>query len=383
MEAVGRLAGGVAHDFNNAIGVVAGYSSLLKERLAGDETAVRYADEISKAGNRAAALTRQLLAFSRKQVIQPTILDLNSLLTETEKMLRRLIGEDVEINIVRGAGLGRVKADVGQVEQVVLNLAINARDAMPQGGKLTIETGNAELDETIGTVHANAKPGRYVMLSVSDTGCGMDRETLNHIFEPFFTTKGPTKGTGLGLSTVYAIVEKAGGYIWVYSEPGKGARFKVYLPLIEDAAQPLAAGPDQFAAPRGTETILLVEDEEQMRVLMRTCLERGGYTVLHVPHGEAAIQMVSQHDGPIHMLLTDVVMPGINGRELAQSLSLSRPEMKVLYISGYTADLVAERGILQPEVAVLEKPFTKDALLWKVHEVLHSARLGKSTGAGK
>jgi signal transduction histidine kinase/ActR/RegA family two-component response regulator len=380
MEAVGRLAGGIAHDFNNAIGVIVGYSALMKEGLAPDNKLVRYADEVSKAGHRAASLTRQLLAFSRKQVIQPTVIDLNSTLREMEKMLHRLIGEDIQLTIVLAPDLGRVKADAGQLDQILMNLAVNARDAMPQGGKLIIETSNAELDESNLSGHTYAKPGRYVMISVSDTGCGMDKETISHIFEPFYTTKGPGKGTGLGLSTVYGIVKQSEGYIWVYSEPGKGARFKIYFPRIEAAADPTARAPE-VAVAAGSETILLVEDDESMRNLTRTCLESNGYRVLDVANGESAIQTVAHHKGPIHLLLTDVVMPGISGRQLAESLSLSRPEMKCLYMSGYTADLIAQHGVLDPQVALLEKPFTKEALLRRVRQVLDGGALTMSASA--
>lgn len=379
MEAVGRLAGGVAHDFNNAIGVIVGYSTLLKERLTTDQTAQRYADEIGKAGHRAASLTRQLLIFSRKQVIQPAVLDLNSVITETESMLRRLIGEHIQITTVRGDKLGRVKADPGQMDQVLMNLAVNARDAMPQSGRLIIETANAELDATSISKDISVTPGRYVMLSVTDTGCGMDKETQARIFEPFFTTKEPGKGTGLGLSTVYGIVKQSGGHIWVYSEPGKGTRFKIYLPQIEDhATVPLVA--DESVVPGGSETVLLVEDEEPMRALTRLCLTTAGYTVLDAPNGEAAIQTVSRHEGPIHLLLTDVVMPGVSGRLLAENLRLLRPEMRLLYMSGYTADLIADHGVLQSNEALIEKPFTREALLRKVRTVLDEERRSEAAG---
>jgi two-component system cell cycle sensor histidine kinase/response regulator CckA len=380
MEAVGQLAGGVAHDFNNAIGVIVGYSALLKDGLSSNETLNRYADEIDKAGHRAASLTRQLLAFSRKQVIQPTVVDLNALVAETEKMLRRLIGEDIELVLVRTPGLGRTRLDVGQVDQILMNLAVNARDAMTSGGKLVIELSNAELDETNLARRSYAKPGSYVMLSVSDTGCGMDKETQNHIFEPFFTTKGPGQGTGLGLSTVYGIVKQSEGYIWVYSEPGKGTTFKIYFPRIEAAAEPIKRV-DASEIPRGSETILVVEDDEAMRALTRTCLESGGYSVLDVSNGEAAIRAVTENGGAIHLMVTDVIMPGISGRQLAESVLLVRPKMKVLYISGYTADLIARQGILEKQVALLEKPFTKGALLRKVREILDGEQLAKSARA--
>jgi PAS domain S-box-containing protein len=381
MEAIGRLAGGIAHDFNNAIGVIVGYGALLKEGLAGNDTLRRYAEEVGKAGHRAAALTRQLLAFSRKQVIQPTILDLNGVVSDTEKMLRRLIGEDVDLVFLREPNLSRIRADRGQVDQILMNLAVNARDAMPQGGKLVIQTANAELDETNLSQHAYAKPGRYVMLSVSDTGCGMDKETQARIFEPFFTTKGEGVGTGLGLSTVYGVVKQSGGYIWVYSEPGKGARFKIYFPLVEAAADPVAQ-PETSEIPRGSETILLVEDDDSMRDLTRTCLLSAGYTVLDVQNGADAIHAASHHAGPLELLLTDVVMPGINGRQLAESLSTLKPELHILYMSGYTADLVAQHGILDPHVVLLEKPFTKEALLRKVRKVLDGGYLANAASAG-
>ena len=381
MEAVGRLAGGVAHDFNNALGVIVGYSALLKERLTEDATSQRYADEVGKAGERAASLTRQLLAFSRKQVTQPVVLDLNTVVGETEKMIRRLIGEDIEVTIVRGKNLGRVRADPSQVDQILMNLAVNSRDAMPRGGRITIETTNAELDETNLGQYAYAKPGHYVMLSVSDTGCGIDKETQAHIFEPFFTTKEPGKGTGLGLSMVYGIVKQSEGYIWVYSEPDKGTCFKIYLPRVEAALQNKAPI-NNSEPPTGSETILLVEDDEAMRTLTHNCLQCGGYNVLVVGGGEAAIEAVSEHHGPVHLLLTDVVMRGINGRELAETLAISRPELKVLYMSGYTADVIAQRGILDPEVVLLEKPFTKEALLRKVRRVLDGERRADAATAG-
>jgi PAS domain S-box-containing protein len=382
MEAVGRLAGGVAHDFNNALGVIVGYSTLLKDRLLSDTAGQRYADEIGKAGQRAASLTRQLLAFSRKQVVQPLVLNLNEVVTETEKMLRRLIGEDIEMIIVRHPTLGNVRADLGQIDQVLMNLVVNARDAMPQGGRLVIETANADLDETNLGQHYYAKPGRYVVLSVSDTGCGMDKETQAHIFEPFFTTKGPGQGTGLGLSTVYGIVKQSDGYVWVYSEPGNGARFKVYLPRVEAAASKLLPA-DKSAVPGGSETILLVEDDEAMRTLTKHCLRQGGYTVLDVPDGEVAIRAISEHQGDIHLLLTDVVMPGVSGRQLAQSLAVARPGMRLLYMSGYTADIIAGRGILEPEVDLLEKPFTQEALLRRVRKALDGEPFTHVAAAGQ
>jgi signal transduction histidine kinase/ActR/RegA family two-component response regulator len=382
MEAVGLLAGGVAHDFNNALSVITGYSGLLQMRLPADDPLVRYAEEIAKAAHRAAGLTRQLLAFSRKQVIQPVILDLNSLIVEMEKMLRRLIGENIEIFITRDVGLARVKADASQMEQILMNLAVNARDAMLQGGKVTIRTENADLDETYSLQHLHFKPGRYVILSFSDTGCGMDKETLARIFEPFFTTKEPGKGTGLGLSTVYGIVKQNGGYISAYSEPGQGTTFKIYLPQAEGTVQSTpAVRTAEILPPRGSETILLVEDEEALRTLARNCLENQGYCVLEAADGNAAIATAEKHSGPIQLLLTDVIMPGMNGRDLADRLTELRPTIKVLYLSGYASDLIAQYGVLDPQILLLEKPFTLRALLIKVQEALRPSAKAKAAGA--
>ncbi len=370
MEAVGRLAGGVAHDFNNALGVITGYSDLLQMRLPPGDPLRGYADEIAKAGHRAASLTRQLLAFSRKQVIQPVALDLNSVVADMEKMLHRLIGEDIQITVKRAANLDSIKADPGQVEQVLMNLAVNARDAMPQGGKLFVETANIELDETYRLQHSYVKPGHYVMLSFSDTGCGIDKEAQTHIFEPFFTTKEAGKGTGLGLSTVYGIVKQSGGYILVYSEKQQGTTFKLYWPRVQETAVPTTMGKSTPQISQGTETVLLVEDEEPLRQLARTCLETAGYTVLCVPDGRAAIDVVKQYPEPIQLLLTDVIMPGMSGRDLAKVVAALRPTIKVLFMSGYTNDLIAQYGVLAPETMLLEKPFTLYSLLNKVESVL-------------
>jgi PAS domain S-box-containing protein len=373
MEAIGRLAGGIAHDFNNLLMVISGYSEFLLDRL-GPEPALRTpAQEIASAAVRATSLTRQLLAFSRKQMLAPKILDLNGVVTENLKMLTRVIGEDIDLVMVPATGLGAVRADVGQVEQVIMNLAVNARDAMPSGGKLTIETSNVSLDEDYARFHAPLNPGDYVMLAISDTGAGMDSETQSRIFEPFFTTKGP-KGTGLGLSTVYGIVKQSGGYIWVYSEPGKGTTFKIYLPRVAEAA----AGPAQVAAPaesaiaEGTETILLVEDEANLRYLARQFLEKQGYRVLEADDGAAAMQIATARDAVIHLLLTDVIMPGMNGRELALRISEIRPNVKVLYMSGYTENVIGRNGMLDDGVRLLQKPFTLHDLKSKVREVLDS-----------
>jgi two-component system cell cycle sensor histidine kinase/response regulator CckA len=381
MEAVGQLAGGVAHDFNNALSVITGYSDLLQVSLPSGAPSHRYAVEIAKAGHRAAALTRQLLAFSRKQVIQPVVLDLNAATRELEKMLRRLIGENIEITFKRGPGLGRVKMDPGQVEQILMNLAVNSRDAMPQGGRLSIETANVDLDEIYVRQNVYVRPGAYVMLSVSDTGCGMDKETQIHIFEPFFTTKGPGKGTGLGLSTVYGIAKQNAGYVMVSSEVGKGTTFRLYLPRRNEAAEftlPLQA---LESVPRGTETVLVVEDEDPLRTLIHTCLESTGYSVLDAPDAAAALKLVKRQRSRIDLLLSDVVMPGMSGRELAKHLMALQPKVKLLYMSGYANDLVDHRGTLQRDTLLLEKPFTLHTLLTRVYQALHTHQRHKGAAA--
>jgi PAS domain S-box-containing protein len=372
MESIGRLAGGVAHDFNNLLGVMSGYGELLRKRVAGDPRLLRYTEDIVKAAERAAGLTRQLLAFSRKQVLQPKILDLNAVVAEMEKMLRRLIGEDVQLVTVFDEHLGTVKADPGQVEQVLMNLAVNARDAMPKGGRLTIETSNADLDDAYRRQHPGVSAGRYVMLAVSDTGLGMPPEVKAHIFEPFFTTKEPGKGTGLGLATVHGIVKQSGGHIWVYSEPEHGTSFKIYIPRADQAAESVEPGTVATELPRGTETVLLVEDEGALRELVSECLESLGYTILDARHGAEALKVCERHDGPIHLLITDVVMPGMSGRELAAQLLSTRPRTRVLYMSGYTDDAVVLHGVLAEDVAFLQKPFTELTLARKVREVLGS-----------
>ena len=373
MEAVGRLAGGIAHDFNNLLMVISGYSEFLLERLGADPTLRGHAQEIANAAERATSLTRQLLAFSRKQMLAPKIVDLNGVVTENVKMLTRLIGEDIDLVMVPGPDIGAVKADPGQIEQVIMNLAVNARDAMPHGGKLTIETANVTLDANYARFHAPVKPGDYVMLAISDTGMGMDADTQAHIFEPFFTTKG-LKGTGLGLSTVYGIVKQSEGYIWLYSEAGKGTSFKIYLPRFSATGEALATQPalaaDAEQPSPGHETILLVEDEENLRRLARQSLETQGYRVIDAPDGAAAIRISQAHKGPIHLLLTDVIMPGMNGRELANQLSPTRPEMRVLYMSGYTENHIGHNGTLDEGITLLQKPFTLPALKAKVREVL-------------
>jgi len=373
MEAVGRLAGGIAHDFNNLLMVISGYCEFLLDRVGADPELRGPAQEIANAANRATALTRQLLAFSRKQMLAPKILDLNAVVTENLKLLDRLIGEDIDMVMVPGANLGAVKADPGQVEQVIMNLAVNARDAMPSGGKLTLETSNVTLDETYARFHPPAQPGEYVMIAISDTGMGMDTETQTHIFEPFYTTKG-LKGTGLGLSTVYGIIKQSGGFIYVYSEQGKGTTFKIYLPRVSATGESISAQLPvaTMQSEPGKETILVVEDETNLRRLARQFLEKQGYTVLEAADGALAIKVSALYPGPIHLLLTDVIMPGMNGRELANQLSRVRPEMKVLYMSGYTENAIGHNGTLDVGITLLQKPFTLPALQSKVREVIDS-----------
>jgi len=310
-------------------------------------------------------------------VLQPKNLDLNASVLGLEKLLKRLMGEDIEMKTIVAAGLGTMKADPAQVEQVLMNLVVNARDAMPTGGRIIVETSNVDLDRTYASEHVTVKPGRYVMLAVSDTGTGMSAETAAHIFEPFFTTKGGTKGTGLGLATVYGIVKQSGGYIWVYSEPGQGTSFKVYLPRVTEAPQPAPTTPTRAAALMGSETLLLVEDDEMVRNLARRMLEARGYTVLSASRGEDALGVVERHDGPIDLLVTDVVMPGMSGRSVAQRLLELRPGLKVLYLSGYTDDAIVRHGMLEPGIAFLQKPFSADALARKVREVLDARPAGK------
>ena len=369
MEAVGQLSGGIAHDFNNILSVILGYSEILEAGLDKNSKLRKTALEITKAGQRAAALTRQLLAFSRQQVLEPQVLNLNTVVSDTKKMLRRLIGEHITITSKLEADLGQVVADRVQIEQVIMNLAVNARDAMPNGGTLTIETRNIRLDEEYAAQHPPTAPGNYVELVMSDTGLGMDAQTLSHIFEPFFTTKEVGKGTGLGLATVYGVVKQSGGYIWVYSEPGLGTTFKVYLPRVVKGAAQRESGDNAAAPAHGTETILLVEDEESLRTLTRTMLEQSGYTVLEAGSGLEAIELAQNQGGPIDLLLTDIVMPGINGREVARNLTQARPGLKVVYMSGYSG--FANRSHDSQEEVLLSKPFTRDALLSRVREALN------------
>ena len=370
MEAVGRLAGGIAHDFNNLLTAIVGYSQLLLGRLEAGNPMQEELEEIRKAGERAASLTRQLLAFSRKELLQPQVLDLNALVANIDKMLRRLIGEHIELVTMFGPQLEPIEADPTQLEQVVLNLVVNARDAMPQGGKIVIETTNLELDEAYAHQHVSVSPGRYVMLAVSDQGSGMNTETLRHIFEPFYTTKRHEEGTGLGLSTVYGVVKQNRGNIWVYSEVGRGTTFKVYVPQVNQVVDARKTEAVSTAVARGTETVLLAEDEELVRKFVRSILEKSGYTVLEAHHGSEALRVALQHPGPIHLLLTDMVMPLMDGKLLAQRMVGLRPGIRVLYMSGYSENAVVHYGVLESGTAFIEKPFTVETLARKVRDVL-------------
>ncbi|OGK76843.1 MAG: hypothetical protein A2X52_17170 [Candidatus Rokubacteria bacterium GWC2_70_16] len=369
MEGIGRLAGGIAHDFNNLLTVISGRTDLLAEALGQQSPLRRHVDSIRNVAERATGLTRQLLAFSRRQALQPRVVDLNAATQGMHEVLGRLIGEDIDLVTVLGPALGRVKVDPSQMEQVILNLVVNARQAMPEGGRLTIETGNVELGEEYARTHAEVEPGRYVMLAVTDTGHGMDAGTKARIFEPFFTTRGPGQGTGLGLATVYGIVKQHGGHIWVYSEPGRGTTFKIYLPRVEETAEEAAPAALE-ALPRGSETILLVEDEEEVRALARETLEAGGYRVLEAASPHEALRLAQEHDGPIHLIVSDVVMPEMSGRALVDRLAALRPDARVLYMSGYTENAIVHQGVLDPSIAFLQKPFTPGALARKVREVL-------------
>ncbi len=374
MEAVGKLAGGIAHDFNNLLTAITGYSELALNRMADEDPIRGHIQEIRNVSERAAALTRQLLAFSRRQVLQPRVIDLNAVVTDIDQMLRRLIGEDIDLLTSLDPGLWRVKADPGQISQVIMNLAVNARDAMPMGGKLTIETANVDIDEAYARGHVTMRPGALAMIAMSDSGVGMNPETMSRIFEPFFTTKEMGKGTGLGLSTVYGIVKQSGGHIWVYSEPGRGTTFKIYLPRVEEQAEAPEPAPDRTDRIEGSETILLVEDDEAVRTLVREILERNGYTVLAAGGGEEALRASGRHEGKIHLMLCDVVMPGMSGVQLSRRITSSRPDMKVLYMSGYTDNAILHHGVLDPGTAFIEKPFSPDALARKVRAVLDDNR---------
>jgi two-component system cell cycle sensor histidine kinase/response regulator CckA len=379
MEAIGELAGGVAHDFNNLLAVILGCTDVVLDSLPAEHSAVKKVEMVRQAACSAADLTRQLLAFSRQQLLQPRVLDLKEVIGKTQVLLRRLIGENIDIAISLDPSLGCVKADPGQIEQVLLNLAVNARDAMPKGGRLAIEARNVELDESYKDEHLAAVPGRYVMLAVEDTGCGMNRETQARIFDPFFTTKELGKGTGMGLATVYGIVKQSGGYIWVYSELGKGTVFKVYLPLVNQSAQPTQQKDPDGTNLRGSETILLAEDSDSLREMTKEYLESVGYSVIESSSGQSALQQARDFDGIIHLLLTDIVMPEMSGPELAAQIASFRSGIKIIFTSGYTDDAIARQGILDPRVAFIQKPYRPKALARKIREVLEGASIKASS----
>ena len=370
MEAVGRLAGGIAHDFNNLLTVILGYTQILADGIARDSRLAESTGQIKSAADRAAGITRQLLAFSRKQVLSPRVINLNDVVLNLDSLLRRLIGEDIEVLTVPAKDLGSVKADPGQIEQVIMNLALNSRDAMLTGGKLTLETSNAILDETYARQHQPVEPGRYVMLAVSDTGIGMSAETLTRIFEPFYTTKEVGKGTGLGLSMVYGIVKQSGGYVWVYSEPNQGTTFKIYLPRVDQPVEGTSAEKTPPSVMRGTETILLVEDDPQLRQLSSSVLAHCGYNVLTASTPEEGLAVCEANRSNIRLLVTDVVMPRMNGRQLAERITKICPKVRVLYISGYTDNAIVHYGVLDAGLWFLPKPFTLSSLVAKVREVL-------------
>jgi signal transduction histidine kinase/CheY-like chemotaxis protein len=373
LESVGRLAGGIAHDFNNLLTVINGYANLLINDLAGNQHALESVKEVRNAGEKAAQLTRQLLAFSRKQILQPVVLDMNTLVADLGAMLRRLIGEDIELITNLATAPSRVMVDSGQLTQVLMNLTVNARDAMPKGGKLTVEIQNVELDAKAVEFHADALPGPYVLLAVSDTGTGMDEETRAHLFEPFFTTKDVGKGTGLGLATIFGIVKQSGGHIWVDTEPGRGTTFKIHLPRVSEEEIPgKPAGNGK--ATRGNETVLVVEDQKDVRQLVARSLNAYGYRVLVTANAEEAIACAQAHDGRIHLLLTDVVMPGMDGKELAARLAKLQPDIRVLYMSGYPESAIAHKGILDPGIEYIQKPFTPDALAARIRDMLKSGK---------
>ena len=370
MEAVGRLAGGIAHDFNNILSIILSYCGMMLAELRDGDPLRDDLVEIKKAGERAAELTKQLLMFSRHQMIEHRVLDVRQILIGMEKMIRRLLGADVELTLLPSTSVGRVTADAGQVEQIVMNLVVNARDAMPHGGKLVLETRNVELDAEYAAVHAGATPGSYVMLALTDTGVGMTKEVQARVFEPFFTTKEKGKGTGLGLSTVFGIVKKRGGHVWLYSEPGKGTTFRVYLPRTGASSDRISSIPPSIGGVKGSETILLVEDDEQVRGVACSILRRQGYRVLEASNGGEALMACEQHPSPIHLLLTDVVLPRMSGRQLADRLLALRPEMKLLFMSGYTDEAIHQGAVLDSGATCLQKPLTPDMLSRTVREVL-------------
>jgi PAS domain S-box-containing protein len=370
MEAVGRLAGGVAHDFNNMLTVIAGYNRMILDELSTIDPLRGYAEEVHKAAERASALTNQLLAFSHRQIMQPRVVNLNAVLGQTENMLRRLIGEDIQLAMSLGADAGNIRTDPHHIEQAIVNLAVNARDAMPLGGRITIETSNTRIDETYAKTHMGVQPGEFVMIAVSDTGHGMDSVTRQKIFEPFFTTKPRGKGTGLGLATVYGIVKQSGGDIWVYSEPGQGTTFKLYFPRVAEPVSPGALEEPEHARLDAGETLLLVEDETQVRELEVRMLEQLGYRVLAAANGVEALDVSRTHQGKISLLVTDVVMPNMSGRQVADALLSRRPDLRVLYLSGYTENTIGHHGVLDASVNFLTKPFTRDALARKIREIL-------------
>ncbi len=370
MDAVGRLAGGVAHDFNNLLSVILCYTNLILGELPSDDAHRADLEEIFAAGERAAGLTKELLAFSRQQILEPKILDLNKVIGGMEKLLGRLLGADVELTTLLAPQLGKVRADPGQIEQVVMNLAVNARDAMPTGGKLTIQTSDVELDEDYARAHLGVTAGPHVMVAVSDTGVGMNRDTVARAFEPFFTTKERGKGTGLGLSTVFGIVQQSGGHIWLYSEPGHGTTFKVYLPRTDAVSNSPSSRPRPLESVSGSETILLVEDDDQVRAVVKGILRRQGYTVIEAPSAGEALLANEQHRDPIQLLLSDVVLPRMSGPDLADRIRLSRPEVKVLFMSGYTDEAITRHGLLGSGVPFVQKPITPDLLARRVREVL-------------
>jgi two-component system, cell cycle sensor histidine kinase and response regulator CckA len=370
MEAVGRLAGGVAHDFNNLLTVIGGYSDLLLQRLPPDSQYRDNVEEIRKAGTRASSLTQQLLAFSRKQVIAPRVVDLNEVVEGMEKMLRRLIGEDIDLVTVLRPGLWNTRVDTGQIEQVLMNLAVNARDAMPGVGKLLIETENGRIDEDLARRQGYGEPGPYVVLSVRDTGSGMDEETLSHIFEPFFTTKGQGKGTGLGLATIYGIVRQSNGYVSVESRPGEGSTFRIYFPRCEERSHDPTADVEPIHTLGKGETVLLVEDDEMVRNFLRTTLSEGGYTLLEADDGEEAVALLQRDDRPIHLLITDVIMPRMGGKELGDRIAAGRPGMKILFVSGYVDNEILREQRFGRGEAYLQKPFAPETLLRTVRKML-------------